>query len=255
MKFIQTLALLLAGVGSFATSQSSYPFEQLEVRFAGTINERAVYNVSFFVHAVERASLEVRLEDSFPHTILPICNCAWTFEGDLKTRTRFSVDFVADFWFVGPARVVASNEEGVVQSIEGLHLYRSGSGILPYGKIDSDRNRLALRMAGDARTGQTLTIVGERAIPEAMTVVAAAPTAQHAMTGLGGEILIGPFGITPVAPLVRADGAGRFAVQLSVPDNRELHGATFFLQAVSDSFEDSLEPWYLSNGLRVTIGA
>ena len=131
-----------------------------------------------------------------------------------------------------------------------LMLPVNGSGLQPYGRVDTDRNCVCL----SCWTPSPVTVLPpirlqiDRAPPGARVVFAVSPYRNVVTFSMGGRLLIGPAQIIPIGSDV-VNGIGRATMEFTVPPEVWDARIPLYVQAACDSFDDGPEPWFFTNGL------
>jgi hypothetical protein len=174
----------------------------------------------------------------------------WYYHGRSTTYTRVTKTLVAPFYYRANIWVDMVDEQTGLRFMQFGPIMRPdyGATVTPYGPNTLDRNRLSLVVTrGLTPFAYPIDVWGGPPMTTGVVVLAAEQTRLELPWG---TILIGPAGLVPL-PAMQADEDGHLSTMLTVPP--ELVGYVIYAQAMVDSFEDSLTPWFFSQGVRLDI--
>jgi hypothetical protein len=182
---------------------------------------------------------------------------SWTYSGTSERSVIHRLHLPVPAYYRGPVfvDVLMQHPERFGPSIGPMMLPVADTGIVPYGTVDLDRNRLnLLAETGDVAVVPSLIRLRvEGAVPGSLGLIALSPTRTEMTFDMGGRLLIGPWPIWLLPEVFQADERGRFETMLEIPAHQQVAGLTFYVQAVSDAMDGSAEPWHFSNGVQVTL--
>lgn len=272
MRAPRNLVLYLApmlAVAALAGAQTPTPLSVdsvvgLEATFAGEEDTgRAVLEITVELAPHGRCApdsyLLIRIRDGAnPPPFNPTDpEASWVYAGESAAWVTFKMHLPVPAYYRGPIYVDAlmQEPERFGRVLGPMMLPVKASGIAPYGTVDLNRNCLHLHAEFGSTTvfPPTVQFRVEGAIPGASGLIALSTNRTEIEFDMGGRLLIGPWPIVPLPYVFFANPAGRFWATLELPSDPRLAGMTFYAQAVSDSTDDSLQPWLFSNGIRVTI--
>jgi len=182
---------------------------------------------------------------------------SWTYSGASARSVTFRIDLPVPAYYRGPVYVdvLMQHPEQFGPSLGPLMLPQEGEGIVPYGTVDLNRNRLSLIAEfGDVAVyPPNVRLRVEGAVPGSLGFIALSTTRTEITFDMGGRLLIGPWPIWMLPEVFTADERGRFETLLELPAELRVAGLTLYVQAVSDAMDESGEPWLFSNGVQVII--